>query len=131
MAKLTARQDRALCALLKGRTLEAAARAAGVSRVTVWRWQQAPEFRRALRELRRQSIDRVMDAVRSSGDEAIRALRAVLKDQDRRSQRARVSAARAILGLFESIITRDDLQGQLEEVKELAKRQSGGANGRA
>ena len=44
MAQLKGRQKTALTSLLQGATVPQAATAAGVDRVTVWRWLQSPDF---------------------------------------------------------------------------------------
>jgi hypothetical protein len=54
-SKLTPRQARAVLALLEHTTLEEAAKAAAVSKTTLWRWLQVPDFQAAYMQARRES----------------------------------------------------------------------------
>ena len=49
---LTARQRRAVLALLEAPSAEAAAAAVGVASSTLWRWRQTPAFQRAFQDAR-------------------------------------------------------------------------------
>jgi hypothetical protein len=52
--ELSRRGEKILMALLEHPSQEKAAAAAEVSAVTLWRWQQKPEFQKALLEARRE-----------------------------------------------------------------------------
>lgn len=53
---LSAKQRAALRALVSGFSLEGAASAVGVSRVSLWRWMQEPAFREELRSLEDEAL---------------------------------------------------------------------------
>ena len=55
-AQLSRRAQRIILALLEQPTQEKAAQAAGVSKATLWRWQQKPEFQRAWLEMHRRIL---------------------------------------------------------------------------
>ena len=51
------RQERVIVALLSEPSIEAAAKTADVSDVTIWRWMKQPEFRAKLRDARRAVVE--------------------------------------------------------------------------
>jgi hypothetical protein len=55
---LTRKQELAIAALLSEPTVAAAAEKAGVSEVTLWRWQKQPEFLAAYRLARRETMEK-------------------------------------------------------------------------
>ena len=85
-------RDQAIAALLSHPTVEAAATATGVSKTTLLRWMQDPEFQRAYRDVRRQVMDRSIGRLQAATGEAVTALRAAARSRGS----VRVSAARAI-----------------------------------
>src|SRR5260370_7088740 len=58
--QLSRRGERILLALLEHPSQEKAAAAAGISTVTLWRWQKKPGFRKALAEARRDVYSQAM-----------------------------------------------------------------------
>ena len=68
-SKLTRKQEEAIVALLAQRSIEEAARVAGVGARTLYRWMEEIEFdaayRKAKRTAFRQSVDRLQQAARS------------------------------------------------------------------
>lgn len=93
---LNAKQLKAIDALLNESKTEAAAKAAGVSVTTLWRWMQEPTFANALRAARGKVLNSTMTALQSASGEAVKTLREVLKNKVARPGE-QVSAARAIL----------------------------------
>ena len=55
-AKLGRKKEAAVLALLSSRSVEEAARVAGVNARTLYRWQKDPEFAAAYREARRAAV---------------------------------------------------------------------------
>jgi hypothetical protein len=55
---LTRKQETAIAALLSEPTVSAAAAKAGVSEVTLWRWQKQPDFLAAYRLARREAMEK-------------------------------------------------------------------------
>lgn len=70
-----ARQDRTIAALLVEPTVEAAARSADVSDVTIWRWMQRPEFRAKLRDARRAVVEAAVGHLQQASADAVETLR--------------------------------------------------------
>ena len=105
--RLSAKQQRAIDALLTEPTTRAAATAAGVSEATLWRWLADPAFSKAHRAARTQLLDKTLALLLAQGQGAIEALADVMKEATNPAS-ARVSAARAILEI--SLKARDSLE---------------------
>jgi hypothetical protein len=92
--KLTARQRRAVVALLNTRTVEEAARLAGVSVRSMYRWQRDPGFCAAVRDHARDSAREATSRLLAVQRRAVTALVAALDDE---SPSLRLRAAVALL----------------------------------
>ena len=69
------RQDRAIVALLSEPSIEAAAKTADVSDVSIWRWMKQPEFRAKLRDARRAVVEGAIGRLQAAATEAVDTLR--------------------------------------------------------
>jgi hypothetical protein len=94
--ELTAKQLRAIEALLKEPTTAKAAKAAGVGETTIFRWLNDPAFSAAYRETRSRLLETTLTSLQAASGDAVDALRKVLKNTKARPGE-KVSAARAIL----------------------------------
>jgi hypothetical protein len=111
--KLTAKQERALVALLDcGETKQAAA-AAGVGETTLWRWLQDAAFQSKYRMMRRQLVETAIAQLQSDCTVAARVLREVAEDKEAPAS-SRVAAAKAILDISVDAIELTDLQERVE-----------------
>lgn len=95
-AALTAKQQRAIDALLREPTTQAAAEAAGVSKATIFRWLADEAFSAAYQTARGQLLESTLTALQSASVEAVNVLREVMTDASLNAF-ARVSAAKAVL----------------------------------
>src|SRR5215213_4934252 len=68
------RQERAIVALLSEPSIEAAAKTAEVSDVTIWRWMKLPEFRSRLRDARRAVVEGAIGRLQQAATEAVTTL---------------------------------------------------------
>ena len=93
---LTAKQQRALDALLREPTVLAAADAAGVSKTTIFRWLSDPTFAAAYKQARGHLLTSTLTALQSASSTAVATLSEVMKDTTAQPS-ARVSAAKAVL----------------------------------
>ena len=93
---LTARQKKAIKALLTSWNTKEAANAAGVSRDTLYRWQKIPLFQEALQAASQASMIELSRGLITLGKQAITALEKALNDQDAR-QSEKIRAADIIL----------------------------------
>ena len=73
--RLTPKQEQGVLALLREATAEDAAKAVGVSKVTLWRWSRQPEFQARVRQARRQVAEAALGELQQVTIEAVRALR--------------------------------------------------------
>ncbi len=116
--KLTAKQVKALVALLDCGEIKAAAKRAGVGEATLWRWLQEPGFQKSYRAARRALVETAISQLQSDCTIAVRVLREVAEDIESPAS-SRVAAARTILEQSVAAIQLTDLQERLEEVERL------------
>ena len=72
--KLGRKQEDALAALLREPTTQAAAKAVGISDVTLWRWLQQPEFKERYRAARREVLEQAIARLQRATSDAVEAL---------------------------------------------------------
>lgn len=120
-----------ISALLELPTIEAAAQAVGVSRKTVERRLDDPEFFQAYNEARRQLVTTAAGRISSRIGRAADTLGEVM-DNTEAPASARISAARAILeyglkyGELVDVTRRvDELEARLEEIEDEKRRETG------
>lgn len=118
--QLTARQELAVRALLTAPTREAAAKAAGISTVTLWRFMKQPEFRDACHQARREAVEQTATQLQRSSLEAVKILDAIAANEAA-SPTARVSAAKAILQMSFRAVQSDDLTLRLEALEDMTR----------
>lgn len=106
----------AIAALAAGQSNAKAAAAAGVSDRTLRGWKTDPRFQVELDRVRSEACDRVMDAVVSSGESALRALKAIQNDGEAPAT-ARVAAAGHILKLVQGVWAANDLNRAMATVQ--------------
>ena len=73
-AKLERKQEQAIVALLEQPTVEDAARVAGVSPVTLWRWMRQPDFRERYRAARRDVLEHAVARLQRATGDAVETL---------------------------------------------------------
>jgi hypothetical protein len=88
------KKDAAILALLAHPTIPEAAKAAGISESTLWRWLQVDDFREKYREAQNKVFDGALVSLQGATMEAVDCLRRNLKCNN---PWAAVHAARAIL----------------------------------
>lgn len=111
---LTARQRRAVVAVLTAPTLGEAAAAVQVSARTLRRWRSREVFARAVRQAAREMDREAVDALRAATVDAVATLRRAL-DED--APAVRVRAAVAIVGAAERARD-DDLDARLSALEQ-------------
>jgi len=119
---LTAKQMRAMLALLQHPTLKEAAAAVGVGESTLWRWSQTPEFKAAYLDARREAVKQSIAHLQSATGEAVTCLRDVMKSA-KASDAAKVSAARAVLELSLRAVEIENVAERVAELEALIKQQ--------
>jgi hypothetical protein len=114
--KLSRNQERAIAALLIHPTMLAAAAAAGVGEVTLWRWLQIPEFKEQYRLARREAVSQAVGHLQGACSVAVLALTDISQDVNCPAS-ARVSAARTVLELALKGVELEDLAVRVEELE--------------
>jgi len=117
--QLSRRGEKILLALLEQPNQEKAAAAAGISTVTLWRWQKKPGFRKALAEARRDVYSQAMARIhQASGAAAATLVRVMVEPATPAASRIR--AATAILDNGARSLERDDFESRLRELERSA-----------
>ena len=114
--KLSRNQERAIAALLVHPTMLAAAAAAGVGEVTLWRWLQIPEFKEQYRLARREAVSKAVGHLQGACSVAVVALTDISQDVNCAAS-ARVSAARTVLELALKGVELEDLAVRVDELE--------------
>ncbi len=91
--KYTRKREALIAALLTEPTHEAAAKKAGISPATFYRWMHVPEFRGAYREARRELVEAAIGRVQAGAGEAVETLLEVARSGKRDGDRVRASLA--------------------------------------
>ena len=113
---LTAKQERAIVALLSEQTVDAAAAKAGCRRSTIWRWLQTREFSEAYRTARSESVKAALSLLQSGAAEAVETLQTVMRKQTARDE-VRVNASRILLELMLRAVESDSLERRVEALE--------------
>ena len=122
---MTARQQKALAALLTTSSKAAAARAAGISDRTLRDYLSDPTFRAAYEKAFGDMVEDATRQAKQSLSPALSTLREIVEDKEADTQ-ARISAARAILSNGIKLIETADI---LTRLKELEDAIAGGRDG--
>lgn len=107
--------DRLILALACGATVEAAAHQAGLSEATAHRRLAEPEFRKRLRTVRGDSVQRTAGVLTAAATESVRTLLELQKTPS--PPAVRLGAARAILEIGLKVRDVTDLQDEVAEME--------------
>jgi hypothetical protein len=110
------REAAAIAALLSESTLDTAARAAGISPATLFRWLADPVFDAKYREARRDAYGQAIARLQQASSAAVDALVMIAGDLDAPAA-ARVSAASRILEHSAKAIELEDVARRLTELE--------------
>lgn len=124
---LTGRQRRAVLAILETPTMEAAAKASGVARVTLYEWEKLPAFKGALGAARAELYREGMGALKAATAKAARRLVELL---DSRNENTRRLTARDVLALGVRIVETEDIEARIEQLEAAATAQAEAEKGR-
>lgn len=114
-AKLTRKQEQAIAALLEQPELTLAAKAVGVSPVTLWRWMQKQEFREAYEAAKKRLLEGAINRIQAATGKALDTLLEVMNSGEKES--ARVSAAKTILDLAFHVAALEEIEKRLEALE--------------
>lgn len=114
--KLSRKQEEAIICLLSAPTLEEAARSAGISYPTLWRWMAVPEFKEKYREARAEAVSQAVARLSKLCSEAVDVLREIMKDTTA-SASSRVTAAKTIIEGALKGVELEDLATRIEALE--------------
>ena len=120
MRDFSAKQEKALAALLAEKDLKSAALAVGVSEATLFRWLKDVEFVAEYRRLRRDAVEQSAAQLQRAASEAVEALQRNLTCGNPAAENA---AAKTILEQATKAVEIIDLQERLEAVENELKKQ--------
>lgn len=113
---LTLKQRKAITALMTQPDTAAAARAAGVSRDTLYRWLAEPAFQSALRKAEAAAIAAVSRSLVRLAERAAATLEGAMSDEAATAS-VRVRAADAVLGRLLQVRELVDLETRVQELE--------------
>lgn len=111
------RQEIALIALLENPTVATAAEASGISRPTIFRYLQDPDFRRSYQAAKKALLDAALGDLQKASSEAVSTLRGVMLAKET-SAGVKVSAAKAILAFSIQVGQVEDVLRRLEALED-------------
>ena len=117
--KKSRKQELFVAALLTYPSVEAAAKAVGISTASALRWRKAEDFIAMYREARREVMRQTSSLLQHASREAVETLRTIQSDGE--SESARVSAARCILEQSMKAADLEDIQERLDAVERLVQ----------
>jgi AcrR family transcriptional regulator len=119
------KKEIALSALLTETTFQKAAKIAGVSEVTLYRWLKDKDFSQAYKELKREAVSQAVARLQQISGQAVETLKAIMEDKDSPAS-VRVSAAKSILEMAIKAVELDDITKRIEDLEAIvdAKKQA-------
>jgi transposase-like protein len=120
------KQEAAVLALLSSKNVEDAARVAGITPRTLYRWMKLPEFDAAYRAARRNAYGQSISRLQQGSTAAATTLLKVMVDPATPPS-TRVRAAEAVLSHAAKAIEIEDIDARLRELEAAAKANKGGS----
>jgi hypothetical protein len=118
-SKFGRKKEAAIAALLTQRTLEEAARAAGIGTQTLIRWLKVPEFQAAYREARRAAVSQSNARLQQASGAAVSTLLKIMVDASAPAS-SRVRAADRVLDRAKQAIEIEDIEVRLASLEQAA-----------
>ena len=114
-SKIHKKMEVAVISLLTQATTAEAAKAAGISEVTLWRWQKEERFQQAFKAAKRQALETALFKLQSATNEAVDVLQHIMLDKTSKAS-DRVSAAKAILSMSFHAVHMEELESTIIEL---------------
>jgi hypothetical protein len=125
-AKFDRQQEAAIVGLLTQPTIESAAKHAGISGPTLWRWLQEPEFQAAYRQARRQALGQATAQLQQASTAAVKALRQIIENP-KAPPSSRVAAAKTVLELGLKAVEVEEIEARLAAIEQAMEGKTAGA----
>lgn len=114
---LTPNQVTALSALLAGKSVQAAAKAASVTRETVHRWLHEPDFQAAHRAGRRELASVALAQLQGATDAAVKVIKEIMNDKTKPPS-IRLRAAQIVIESAIKWLELEDMDARLRALEE-------------
>jgi hypothetical protein len=115
--KLGRKQEAAIAALLSQRTVEDAARVAGIGARTLFRWLELPEFREAYLQARRHAFGQTSARLQQATGAAVSVLLTLMLDV-KAPAASRVRAAHSVLDMAAKALELEDIEMRLRRLED-------------
>jgi len=123
-SKFTRKNEEAIAALLTQRSLEDAAKTAGIGKQTLLRWLKLPEFQAAYREARRQAVQQAVARLQqATGAAAITVLK--LMTDPNVPAAVKLRAAECVFAHAIKGIELEDIETRLTELERAGRNEQG------
>jgi hypothetical protein len=121
-SKFGRRKEQAIASLLTSRSMEDAAKAAGISSTTLKRWLQLPEFKAAYLEARREVVRQANARIQQCSGAAASVLVRLMADPATPAS-VRARTALAILECANQSLELEDIEGRIARLEESEERE--------
>jgi len=118
--KFGRKKEEAIAALLSQRSVEDAARVAGISTKTLLRWLQMPEFQTAYRQARRDAFGQATARLQQASGAAVATLLKIMVDVNA-PHSTRVRTADCVLDRAGKAIEIEDIEARVSELERAAE----------
>lgn len=118
MAKLTAKQEKFIVALMQTNTVVDACKQSGITSNTGHKYLNDPIFKQEYLSVRRETMQQATNKLQQSAVLAVETLENVMIDAENSTPSARVQAARAVLENAYRSLELDDMQQRIEQLEE-------------
>jgi hypothetical protein len=119
-SKFGRKKEEAVAALLTARSIEEAARAAGIGTATLLRWQNLPEFQQAYRDAKRAVFEQANARLQQATGAAVSTLLKVMLDPSSPPS-TRMRAADSVLGHAARAIEMEDIEVRISNLERTAE----------
>lgn len=109
--------ERVLAAYMANSSKTAIAKALGVSRTTLHKWEKQPEFQVALKEYKRQVLNSAVNRMQNGLDEAISVLLAIIHDENIAPQ-TRLNAVSTLLVQHRELLQSQEFSERLDALEQ-------------
>jgi DNA-binding MurR/RpiR family transcriptional regulator len=118
--KYEQKKEGAICALLQEPSIEMAAKKAGISESTLFRWLKLEEFQEEYRAAKKELVNHAICRLQHSAGKAVDALAEIMEDKESPSS-SRVSAAKTILEISFKAFEIEELERRIAALEKLIK----------